>query len=88
MRPSLNLLVLWETDAAFTLRRLSLVCPRVGGLTRESVAAYWTVEIPHPAAARAQTPPVSRVPAGSTEPWDDLEIRRRPPAARGVETPA
>jgi hypothetical protein len=45
LRPSLNLLVLWETDAAYTLRRLSLVCPKVGGLTRESVAAYWTIEI-------------------------------------------
>jgi hypothetical protein len=88
MRPSLNLLVLWETDAAFTLRRLSLVCPRVGGLTRESVAAYWTVEIPHPAVARAQTPPGSRAPAGLTALWDELEIRRRPPAAKGVETPA
>jgi hypothetical protein len=53
MRPSLNLLVLWETDAAYVLRRLSLVCPKVGALTRESVAAYWTVEIPHPAVARA-----------------------------------
>jgi hypothetical protein len=30
LRPSLNLLVLWEADAGYTLRRLSLVCPRVG----------------------------------------------------------
>ena len=48
LRPSLNLLVLWEIDAAYTLRRLLLACPKVGGLTRESVAAYWLVEIPHP----------------------------------------
>jgi hypothetical protein len=88
LRPSPNLLVLWETDAAFILRRLSLVCPKVGGLTRESVAVYWTVEIPHPAVAWAQMPPVSRAPAGSMEPWDDLEIRRRQPAERGVETTA
>jgi transcriptional regulator with XRE-family HTH domain len=87
MRPSLNLLVLWETDAAYTLRRLSLVCPKVGALTRESVAAYWTIEIPHPTVARAQRPPVSRAPAGSTEPWDDLEIRLRRPATMASEPP-
>jgi hypothetical protein len=87
MRPSLNLLVLWETDAAYTLRRLSLVCPKVGALTQELVAAYWTIEIPHPTVARAQMPPVSRAPAGSTEPWDDLEIRLRRPAAMASESP-
>jgi hypothetical protein len=88
LRPSLNLLVLWDTDTAYTLRRLSLVCPKVGDLTRESVAAYWMIEIPHPTVARAQMPPVSRAPAGSTEPWDDPKIRLRQPAARGLETPA
>ena len=73
LRPSLNLLVLWEADAANTLRRLSLVCPKVGALTRESVAAYWVTEIPHPtvwrptsAAARPEAPVDGR---------DDLEIR-------------
>jgi hypothetical protein len=85
LRPSLNLLVLWETDAVYTLRRLSLVCPKVGALTRESVATYWTIEIPHPNVARAQMPPVSRAPAGSTEPWDNLEIRPRRPAATASE---
>ena len=40
LRPSLNLLVLWETDVVYTLRRLSLVCPKVGAMTRESVVAY------------------------------------------------
>ena len=48
LRPSLNLLVLWETDVVYTLRRLSLVCPKVGAMTRESVVAYWSVEIPIP----------------------------------------
>jgi hypothetical protein len=79
LRPSLNLLVLWETDAAYTLRRLSLVCPKVGGLTRESVAAYWTVEIPHPTVWRPTSP--APMPEASVEGRDDLEIRVR----RGVE---
>jgi hypothetical protein len=87
LRPSLNLLVLWETDAAYTLWWLSLVYPKVGALTRESVAAYWTIEIPHPNVARVQMPPVSRAPAGSTESWDNLEIRLRWPAAMASESP-
>ena len=79
MRPSLNLLVLWETDAAYILRRLSLVCPKVGSLTRESVAAYWTIEIPHPNVWRPTFP--AAMPEAPVEGRDDLEIRVR----RGVE---
>ena len=85
MRPSLNLLVLWETDAAYTLRRLSLVCPKVGALTRESVAAYWMTEIPHPnvwqptsAAARPEAPVEGR---------DDLDIRVRRDVEASREVP-
>jgi hypothetical protein len=81
LRPSLNLLVLWETDAAYTLRRLSLVCPKVGALTRESVAAYWMIEIPHPTVARAQMPLGGRAPEVPPDTRDDLDIRVR----RGVE---
>ena len=84
MRPSLNLLVLWEADAAYTLRRLSLVCPTVGALTRESVAAYWTVEIPHPSLGWARAAPPEPTPEGR----DDLEIRLRQPAAVAAETPS
>ena len=83
MRPSLNLLVLWEADAAYTLRRLSLVCPKVGALTRESVAAHWAVEIPHPSLAWARAAPTGPTPEGR----DDLEIRLRRPAAVAAETP-
>jgi hypothetical protein len=79
LRPSLNLLVVWETSAAYTLRRLSLVCPKVGGLTRESVAAYWTIEIPHPNVWRPTSP--ASMPEAPVEGRDDLEIRVR----RGVE---
>jgi hypothetical protein len=88
MRPSLNLLVLWETDAAYTLRRLSLVCPKVGALTRESVAAYWTVEIPHPSVSRAPATAADHTPEVPTDARDDLEIRLRRPAARALEAPA
>jgi hypothetical protein len=88
LRPSLNLLVLWETDAAYTLRRLSLVCPKVGGLTRESVAAYWTIEIPHPNVLRRPATPASPAPGISPAVRDDLAIRLRQPAARSLETPA
>jgi hypothetical protein len=87
MRPSLNLLVLWETDAAYTLRRLLLVCPKVGALTRESVAAYWTIEIPHPTVVRAPAIPGGRAPEVPTDMRDDLAIRLRPPAAMASETP-
>jgi hypothetical protein len=79
VRPSLNLLVLWETDAAYTLRRLSLVCPKVGGLTRESVAAYWVTEIPHPTVWRPTS--AAAMPEAPVEARDDLDIRVR----RGVE---
>jgi hypothetical protein len=85
LRPSLNLLVLWETDPAYTLRRLSLVCPKVGGLTRESVVAYWTVEIPHPNVLRAQMPPAGHAPQVPTDTRDDLEIRLRRPTALASE---
>jgi hypothetical protein len=85
LRPSLNLLVLWEADAAFTLRRLSLVCPKVGGLTRESVAAYWTVEIPHPNVWRP-TVPVA-MPEAPVDGQDDLAIRVRRTVEASREAP-
>jgi len=86
LRPSLNLLVLWEADAAYILRRLSLVCPKVGALTRESVAAYWSIEIPHPAVSRAPVTAADQTPDVPTETRDDLAIRRRPPAVLTAET--
>jgi hypothetical protein len=79
LRPSLNLLVLWKADAAYTLRCLSLVCPKVGGLTRESVTAYWTIEIPHPNVWRPTSP--AAMPEASVEGRNDLESR----VLRGVE---
>ena len=81
LRPSLNLLVLWETDAAYTLRRLSLVCPKVGALTRESVAAYWTIEIPHPT-SRGRAAPRAPCPGGPDGGAGRSRIRLRQPAAR------
>src|SRR6267142_4168191 len=87
LRPSLNLLVLWEADAAYTLRRLSLVCPKVGGLTRESVAAYWTIEIPHPNVSRVLATSSGHTPEVLPGARDDLAIRLRQPAAMASETP-
>ena len=87
LRPSLNLLVLWETDAAYTLRRLSLVCPKVGGLMRESVAAYWTIEIPHPNVSRVLATSSGHTPEVLPGARDDLAIRLRQPAAMASETP-
>jgi hypothetical protein len=85
LRPSLNLLVLWETDAAYTLRRLSLVCPKVGALTRESVAAYWMTEIPHPNVGRPTS--AASMPEAPVEGRDDLEIRVRRDVEASREVP-
>jgi hypothetical protein len=85
VRPSLNLLVLWEANTAYTLRRLWLVCPKVGGLTRESVAADWSIEIPHPAVARALAVSSGQTLEVRPGARDDLEIRRRPPAVLASE---
>jgi hypothetical protein len=85
LRPSLNLLVLWEADAAYTLRRLWLVCPRVGGLTRESVAAYWVTEIPHPNVWRSTS--AAARPEAPREGCDDLEIRVRLAVEASREVP-
>jgi hypothetical protein len=75
LRPSLNLLVLWEADTAYILRRLWLVCPKVGGLTRESVAAYWMTEIPHPNVSRSTAG--AHMPEALGDGDDDLAIRVR-----------
>jgi hypothetical protein len=64
--------VLWEADAAYTLRHLWLVCPRGGGLTRESVAAHWMTEIPHPNVSRSTA---ANMPEALGDEEDDLEIR-------------
>jgi hypothetical protein len=54
--PSLNLLVLWETDVKYNLHKLFLACPKSGAMTRESVEAYWIVEIPHPSESTPNEP--------------------------------
>jgi hypothetical protein len=85
VHPSLNLLVLWEADAAYTLLRLLLACPKVGGLTRESVAAYWMIEIPHPNVWRSTSVEVR--PEVPVEGRDDLEIRVRRAVEASHEVP-
>jgi hypothetical protein len=85
LRPSLNLLVLWEADAAYTLRHLWLVCPRVGGLARGSVAAYWMTEIPHPNISRSMV--AAHMPEALGDGEDDLEIRLRQAVEARHEVP-
>jgi hypothetical protein len=80
--------VLWETDAAYILRRLLLACPKVGGLTRESVAAYWTVEIPHPNVWRpTSAAAMPEAPVDGVDGKDDLEIRVRRAVEASREVP-
>ncbi|HEX7125670.1 MAG TPA: hypothetical protein VF406_07795 [Thermodesulfobacteriota bacterium] len=67
-RAPLNLLVLWDVTPAYALRSLSLVCPKSGDTTRESVDWHWRVALDHPALAV----PVSDA---GTSPDDDLDMR-------------
>lgn len=52
----LNLVILWDTSSG-GLDPLTLVCPERGFETKDSVAAKWKVEIPHPAAITPLAPP-------------------------------
>jgi hypothetical protein len=50
--PEINLVVLWDVNrGSFTGLKLTVVCPKAGRETRESVEAYWERELLHPAAA-------------------------------------
>lgn len=42
----INLIILWDVDKNYSLSVLSLACPKSGGVTQESVAAYWHCKIP------------------------------------------
>ncbi len=81
----LNLVVLWEVDAAFNLLGLTLVCPKSDsplfgddGQVLRSAELHWSIPIPHPAAS---APPVM-VPAAPT----DLPITPKRPAAAVAES--
>jgi hypothetical protein len=42
----LNLLVIWDVTRQYVFRGLSLVCPKDGDITRDSVEKYWEKTIP------------------------------------------
>lgn len=43
----MNLIVLWDVDAAYDLKPLSLACPMAGLVSRASVEVHWQEEIPY-----------------------------------------
>jgi hypothetical protein len=45
---TLRLIILWEVDGNYNLKKLVVACPKTGGETRESVSIWWMEEIPHP----------------------------------------
>lgn len=53
---TLNLLLLWQVTSDYRLAGLTLVCPRSGGLNRESVRVHWQVPVPHPALSLESRP--------------------------------
>ncbi len=46
--PSVNLIVLWDADSSYNLDSVSLICPKTGGTTRDSVSNYWSIPVPNP----------------------------------------
>ena len=83
VRPSgvattLNLVVLWDFDAAYNLRQLWLSCPKAGGIGKASVEEHWSVALPHPATAEHSDP-------GTVESDDDdFEVRVKNMSAKGL----
>lgn len=67
--PSVNLIVLWDADSNYNLDSVSLICPKSGGTTRDSVSNYWSVAVPNPIEA-IQLAPNNSVKVEE----DDLEI--------------
>ena len=69
----LHLAILWEVSSDYNLQRLLLSCPKSGDITRASVEAYWTVQVPHPALSST---PQTHIDADEI---DDLDIARIDP---------
>jgi hypothetical protein len=66
----LNLVVLWDLSGLRNLERLTLVCPKAGSTTRDSVEQHWEIQIPHPAD--------SLTTEAGTAITEDLEISLKP----------
>jgi hypothetical protein len=69
-RSLLNLVVLWDVSGLRNLEKLTLVCPKAGSTTRDSVEQHWEIQIPHPAHLQEPMPRVEAV--------EDLEISLKP----------
>jgi hypothetical protein len=66
----LNLVILWDLSSLRNLERLTLVCPKAGSTTRDSVEQHWEIQIPHPADSMKTEPGITIV--------EDLEISLKP----------
>jgi hypothetical protein len=73
----LNLLVIWDVTRRYVFRGLTLVCPKAGELTRDSVEIYWEKDIPLPTSTRR--PAESRPAAESADDVDDLPLTPKKP---------
>lgn len=74
IRGLLNLVVLWDVTGLRNLERLTLVCPKAGSTTRDSVEQHWEIQIPHPAYLQESGPQFEVV--------EDLEMSLRPETRR------
>lgn len=76
--PKVNLVVLWDVNrGSFTDLKLTVVCPKAGGATRDSVEAYWEQELPHPA--------VTSQAQARDDQSDDLDIKDLPQQGTGSD---
>jgi hypothetical protein len=67
-----NLVVLWDVDAHWSLSGLELVYPKSGGDTKASVSAFWEIPLDHPVITLER--PTEAV---AEEPDDDFGLERR-----------
>ena len=80
--PEINLVVLWDvTRGSFNNLTLMLACPRAGGITRDSVEAYWYRPLEHPTQDGATQQNLANTEIGS----DDLDIHDLPEEGTGSD---
>lgn len=65
--PPVNLIVMWDADNKYNLDSVTLICPKTGGITRDSVSNYWSILVPNPIMQL-----VPSIPGKAEE--DDIEI--------------
>jgi hypothetical protein len=80
-RSKLNVVLLWDFDAVFNLKKLWLVCPRTAGARAHDVTWFWHESIPHPAISAASTAGARPIDSGA-----DLEDLLRDDESTDRET--